>query len=91
MADSIRDQMLDRGLITEAETPEGVRAAARAAEPAEPEKQLPPPFEAPARGVIVTSTHRPVTTRQCVECGAPLPPSLRAVLRRCAECAADGA
>ena len=90
MASSIRDQMVDKGLVSEAETPEAKRAAARAAQPAEPERQLPPPFEAPARGVIVESTHRPSAARVCVECGAALPPSQSRAQRRCAECLADG-
>ena len=90
MAQSIRDQMLDKGLVGKDETPEAKRAASRDAEPIESEKQLPPPFEAPARGVIVgSSSHSPVAVRRCADCGATLPSAPRRELR-CAECAADG-
>jgi len=89
MARSIKDQMLDEGLISPKDTPEAKRAAERAAEPDEPEKAFPPPFEAPARGVIVTSNSRPPPARQCVSCGAPLPSSQPRDLRRCAECAGE--
>ncbi|MGZ3406063.1 MAG: hypothetical protein ACXVAN_06430 [Polyangia bacterium] len=83
--------MVDQGLVTEAQTPEGKRAAERAAQPAEPEKKLPPPFEAPARGVIVDSSGVAArAVRTCIECGS--------VLRtapnrgpRCAECVSDDA
>jgi hypothetical protein len=81
--------MLDQGLVDKKETPEAKRAAARAEQPVEEEKALPPPFEAPARGVIVQSSHRPMATRQCVECGASMPASQAPGRRRCAECAAD--
>ena len=81
--------MVEKGLVTEEQTPEGKRAAERAAAPAEPEKALPPPFEAPARGVIVDSK-RAIAVRTCIECGS--------VLRtapnrgpRCAECVSDEA
>ena len=90
MAQSILDQMLDKGLVSKEETPDAKRAAERAAEPVQPEKRLPPPFEAPARGVIIESSHRPSPLRQCIECGTTLPPS-HGVGRRCAECAADDA
>jgi hypothetical protein len=90
MAQSIRDQMVDKGLVREGETPEAKRAALRDAQPVESEKELPPPFEAPARGVIVTSgSHSPTTVRRCADCGATLPSANRRELR-CAECAADG-
>lgn len=89
MGKSVRDQMLAKGLVRPEETPEARRAAARSSRPDEPEKALPPPFEAPARGVIVSSRARPPTARVCVECGAPLAPTV-AVDRdlRCAECSA---
>ena len=91
MAQSIRDQMVDKGLVREDETPEAKRAALRDAQPVEREKELPPPFEAPARGVIVTSSSRsPMMVRRCADCGATLPSTNRRELR-CAECAADGA
>ena len=90
MAQSIRDQMLDKGLVRKDETPEAKRAALRDAQPVESEKELPPPFEAPARGVIVTSgSQSPMTVRRCADCGATLPSAHRRELR-CAECAADG-
>ncbi len=90
MAQSFLDQMLDKGLVDKDETPEAKRAAVRDAQPIEGEKQLPPPFEAPARGVIVTSSSpSPVTVRHCADCGATLPSAQRRGLR-CAECAADG-
>lgn len=89
MAQSIRDQMLDKGLVRKEETPEAKRAALRDAQPVESEKELPPPFEAPARGVIVTSgSQSPVPVRRCADCGATLPSAPRRELR-CAECAAD--
>ena len=89
MAQSIRDQMLDKGLVREDETPEAKRAALRDAQPVESEKELPPPFEAPARGVIVSSgSHTPMAVRHCADCGATLPSTQRRGLR-CAECAAD--
>ena len=88
MSESIRDQMVDKGLVREEETPEAKRAAARDAQPVETEKQLPPAFEAPARGVIVSSSRSAPVTRRCAECGATLPSSQRGALR-CAECAAD--
>jgi hypothetical protein len=89
MARSIKDQMLEEGLIAPKDTPEAKRAAERAAEPVEPEKDYPPPFEAPARGVIVTSSRSPVVTRLCVSCGAVLPSSQQRDLKRCAECAGE--
>ena len=55
MAQSIRDQMLDKHLVREDDTPEAKRAALRDAQPVESEKELPPLFEAPPRGVIVSS------------------------------------
>lgn len=84
MTKSVRDQLLEKGLVK----PEAPRAAA---EPVE-EKGLPPPFEASARGVIVESRHQPAAARACEECGAPLPPSRSASAHpRCAECrAAEG-
>lgn len=89
MAQSIRDQMLDQGLVDKDETPEAKRAAERAAQPVESEKELPMAFEAPARGVIVTSgSPSPVAIRRCADCGATLPSTQRRQLR-CAECAAD--
>ena len=90
MAQSIRDQMLDKNLVREDETPEAKRAKERDAQPVESEKELPPPFEAPARGVIVGSgSASPVAVRHCADCGATLPSTQRRQLR-CAECAADG-
>ena len=90
MAQSILDQMLDKGLVDKDETPEAKRSAARDARPIEGEKQLPPPFEAPARGVVVTSGSPPpaMAVRHCADCGATLPSAQRRGLR-CAECAAD--
>jgi len=55
MGKSIRDQMLGQGVVKPEDTAEAKWAAAQAAEPAAPDKQLPPPFEAPARGVIVNT------------------------------------
>jgi hypothetical protein len=89
MARSIKDQMLDKGLISPTDTPEAKRAAEHAAEPDEPEKAYPPPFEAPARGVIVASNSRPPAARLCVSCEAPLPTSQPRHLLRCAECAGE--
>jgi len=86
----VRDQMLDQGLVKPDETPEARRAAARSPRPAEVEKALPPPFDAPARGVIVASRARPINVRVCVDCGSALPMSQRIAdgVSRCAECAA---
>ncbi len=90
MSRSISDQMVDKGLVSEDETPEAKRAAGRAALPVEPEKALPMAFEAPARGTIVTtSSAGPRAARRCVSCGGTLPYSPRADLR-CAECTAGG-
>ena len=55
MSDSIRDQLLKRGLVKPEDTHEARRARIEAERPPEPEKQLPPPFEAAPRGVIVDS------------------------------------
>lgn len=89
MARSIKDQMVDGGLVAENETPEAKRAAERAAQPAEPEKELPPAFEAPARGVIVSAgASELMLPTSCVDCGTLLRNSRRAQVR-CAECAAD--
>ena len=55
MSETVRDQLIRQGIITPAETHEARRAAADAARPPEPEKELPPPFEAPPRGVVVES------------------------------------
>lgn len=89
MAKTLSDQMLDKGLITEDETPEARREAARAARPAETERALPPPFDAPARGVIVSTRTRPTAKRTCVECGAVLAGGeRRSDETRCTECAA---
>ena len=89
MAQSIRDQLLERNLVREDETPEAKRTALRDAQPIESDKELPPPFEAPARGVIVTSgSPSAVPARHCADCGATLPSAQRRGLR-CAECAAD--
>jgi hypothetical protein len=89
MAQSITDQLLEKGLVGEGETPEAQRAAARDARPVEPDKKLPPAFEAPARGVMVSSSSAaPIAVRRCADCGATLHSSHRAKLR-CAECAAD--
>jgi len=72
MAQSILDQMLDKGLVREDETPEAKRAALRDARPVESEKELPQPFEAPARGVIVSSgSQSPMAVRHCADCGDP--------------------
>ncbi|HEX2568851.1 MAG TPA: hypothetical protein VH877_04770 [Polyangia bacterium] len=56
MSQSIRDQLVNQGAVKPEETPEAKRALERAAIPPEPEKELPPPFEAPARGTIVGSS-----------------------------------
>jgi len=78
--------MLDNGLVSNLETPEAKRSAAR---DVDSEKQLPPPFEAPARGVVVVSSGPSlVAERHCADCGATLPSAQRRGLR-CAECAAD--
>src|SRR4051794_36433872 len=90
MSERIRDQLLERGLVTEAETPEGKRAAERAAQPVEPEKALPPPFEAPARGVIVDSKIETRAVRTCIECGSVLRTAPNRG-NRCAECVSDDA
>ena len=90
MAQRIRDQLLEKDLVREDETPEAKRAALRAAQPIDSEKELPPPFEAPARGVVVSSSSpSPVAVRHCADCGATLPSTQRRQLR-CAECTADG-
>ena len=94
MAKNIRDQLLESGVVNEDQTQEAQRAAADEARPAEPDKALPPPFEAPARGVIVSSNVPRAAAEVCVDCGATLRASRRAVVggRRCAECSApDGA
>ncbi len=89
MSHSITDQMLDKGIVRENETPEAKRAALRDARPAEPERALPPAFEAPARGVIIEtgSMERPAT-RLCIDCGTNLAMAPRGKVR-CAECTAD--
>jgi hypothetical protein len=89
MSQSITDQMLDKGLVRENETPEAKRAAIRDARPAEPERALPPAFEAPARGVIVESSsmERPAA-RHCIDCGTSIQMAPRGKIR-CAECTAD--
>ena len=90
MAQSIRVEMLDKTLVRKDETPEAKRTALRDALPIEGEKELTPPFEAPARGAIVTSgSPSPMTVPRCADCGATLPSAQRRELR-CAECAADG-
>ncbi|MDB4968158.1 MAG: hypothetical protein JWN44_3847 [Myxococcales bacterium] len=81
--------MLEEGLISAKDTPEAKRAAERAAQPDEPEKDYPPPFEAPARGVIVTSNRTSPAARHCVSCGALLPSAQARDVRRCAECAGE--
>ncbi len=89
MSKSVRDQLLDQGLVKTENTPEARRAALRT--PAVPveDKALPPPFEAPARGVIVASRDRPATASVCEECGVRLPRSRVADEHpRCAECRA---
>ena len=92
MAQSLRDQMLDKGLASKKDTFEAKRAAAHAAEPVEDEKAFPPPFEAAARGVIVDSKNRPAAAeRRCAECGTLLLASRDSDQRCCAECNADGA
>jgi hypothetical protein len=86
---SIQDQMVGKGIVSETDTPEAKREAERAARPPEVEKRLPPPFEAPARGVIVASKPRPaIAKRECESCGAALPASHNGD-GRCAECVAD--
>jgi hypothetical protein len=89
MSQSITDQMLGKGIVRENETPEAQRAALRDARPVEPEKALPPAFEAPARGVIIESSsmERPAT-RLCIDCGMNLAMAPRGKVR-CAECTAD--
>lgn len=89
MSQSITDQMLGKGLVREDETPEAQRAALRDARPVEPEKALPPAFEAPARGVIIESSsmERPAA-RLCSDCGTSIQMAPRGKIR-CAECAAD--
>ena len=64
-------------------------AALRDARPVEPEKALPPAFEAPARGVIVESSsmERPAA-RLCIDCGTSIQMAPRGKIR-CAECTAD--
>lgn len=56
MAKDIRQQLLEQGLVKQADLPEVKRAAVNAARPPEPEKEFPPPFDAPARGVIVDTS-----------------------------------
>ena len=53
MSKSIRDQLLKQGVVKPEDTQEAKRAAAQAARPPEPEKELPPDFDARATGVIV--------------------------------------
>ena len=53
MSRSITDQLLDKGLVKPESTPAAKRESSRAARPPEPDKELPPPFEAPARGKIL--------------------------------------
>ncbi len=43
--------MLNKRFVRKDETPEAKRAAEHDAQPIESEKELPPAFEAPARGV----------------------------------------
>ena len=59
MGKTIHDQLLDQGVVKPEDAPEARRAAERAARPPEVEKQLPPPFDAPARGRIVKSEGGP--------------------------------
>ena len=93
MSQSIRDQMLGIGLVKQSETPEARRAAVNAARPPAPEKALPPPFEAAARGVVVEKRARAVAEETCVDCGARLQSSQRTMAgagtHRCSECAAE--
>ena len=56
MGQSMRDQLLKKGIVKPEETQEAKRATAKAARPPEPEKELPPPFEAAATGVFVDSS-----------------------------------
>ena len=92
MTKSIREQMLEQKLVTKSETPEAKREAARAARPPVTEKELPPPFEAAARGVVKSSSSHPLAKAPCcVACGTVLPRTQRTVdgAGRCAECAAE--
>jgi hypothetical protein len=82
--------MLAKRIVGKDETPEARRSAERDSQPVESEKELPGPFEAPARGVIVGSgSPSPAPVRRCAGCGATLPSARRSELR-CAECAANG-
>ncbi len=58
MSKSIHDQLLKQGVVKPEDAPEAKRSQARAARLPEPEKALPPPFDAPARGVIVDASEK---------------------------------
>ena len=58
MGKSIAEQLLNKGVVKPEDAPAARRAREVAARPPEPEKELPPPFEAPARGVIVDPKKR---------------------------------
>ena len=90
---TIREQMLDQGLVKPEDTQEGRRAAADAARLPMTEKRIPLAFEAPARGVIVASSGPAEVARaRCIDCGAVLPRTQRnaEAAGRCAECAING-
>ena len=60
---SIRDQLLQQGVVKPEDTQEAKRASLVKARPPEPDKELPPLFEAPARGVIVQSSGKKTDRR----------------------------
>ncbi|HZS36389.1 MAG TPA: hypothetical protein VFF06_06170 [Polyangia bacterium] len=84
MSKSVRDQLLEQGVVKPKAPAPSPPERSRA--PVE-EKSSPPPFDAPARGVIVESPARPRATRVCEDCGAPL--SRTNAHARCPECIAD--
>ena len=58
MSKSIRDQLLKQGVVKPQDTQEAKRAAVEAARPPEPDKELPPDFEARPKGVIVDPRYK---------------------------------
>ena len=60
MAESLRDQLLKKGVVKPEDTAEARRAREKASRPPPAEeKDLPPPFEPPASGRIIQSPRSP--------------------------------
>jgi hypothetical protein len=59
MGKSITEQLLEQGAVKPADTPAAKRARENAERPPLPERELPPPFDAPASGRIVERKREP--------------------------------